>query len=167
MERPAENPSGTYSKLFNQNHILYDAFSQPMWLHGSLQRRSVACAKARRWVSAEPVWLQDGCTVAQGYYRWMHDQVLKWLAEHTFFSFRVLENRNPQCHQKHCVQFYLAGEMEQNCPTPGRISVLTPGNDLSMGADFTKQLKFLSQITTSLKPDIVLEVSSRDVCVDN
>lgn len=34
-------------------------------------------------------------------------------------------------------------------------------------AELTKQLKFPSQITTSLKPDVVLVVSNREVCVDN
>lgn len=80
--------------------------------------------------------------------------MLRKLAELT--RMRVLANEKPQCHQKQLVHFITAGQLPQNCPTQDRTSVLAPGNDWSMRADLNKQPRFPTDITTTLRPDIVL-----------
>ena len=99
----------------------------------------------------------SGCrtALAQGRYRWRHDQVLRKLAEHTE-NMRILANGRPKSQQRQHIHFISADQPAKN-PPQGRTPVLAPGAAWSMTADLDKQLRFPTIITTTtLRPDIVL-----------
>ncbi|KAK0153977.1 hypothetical protein N1851_003944 [Merluccius polli] len=94
--------------------------------------------------------------LAQGWYRWRHNQVLWKLAE-------VLEARRLEAAKDHSstarklINFVGQGAGAQNITQRERRSLLTPGCDWNLRVDLDRQLKFPPEITTtSLRPDIIL-----------
>uniref|UniRef100_A0A3B4XDA6 Reverse transcriptase domain-containing protein n=1 Tax=Seriola lalandi dorsalis TaxID=1841481 RepID=A0A3B4XDA6_SERLL len=97
-----------------------------------------------------------GCKVAlaQGRFRWRHDQVLAKLAE-LLEGCRVAANRTQETTRPALAAFVKPGEMRR-APTQ-EITILGSGKEWQMLADLRRQLMFPREIvTTTLRPDIVM-----------
>ncbi|KAL3969377.1 ER degradation enhancer, mannosidase alpha-like 2 [Sarotherodon galilaeus] len=100
--------------------------------------------------------------LAQGRYRWRHDQVLKAVADS--ICSRISYNKST-CPVKNKVKFIKAGEklaVPFRNTSPG---LLATAHDWELGVDLAKQLKFPEVVAkTTLRPDIVVtSVASKQV----
>ena len=110
-------------------------------------------------INASLQHILSGCktALAQGRYRWRHDQVLRKLAE-VSETCRKEANSRPSAPGRHLTQFVRAGEgAKPSCQRATARLLLSPGNEWSMRVDLGKQLQFPREIVqTSLRPDLVL-----------
>ena len=98
-----------------------------------------------------------GCEVAlaQGRYRWRHDQVLRQIA-HFVEVKRMSHNKQPRA-GKNIIQFVKEGEVR--VPTHKKLpgSYLDGANDWKLMVDLDRNLKFPRQVAeTNQRPDMIL-----------
>jgi hypothetical protein len=99
----------------------------------------------------------SGCEVAlaQGRYRWRHDQVLRQIASCVEAKRR---NHNSQmCRVKKKIQFVKAGEKRNQVERSLLGSYLDGANDWKLHVDLDRKLKFPREVAvTNLRPDMLL-----------
>ena len=95
-----------------------------------------------------------GCptALAQGRYRWRHDQVLCVIAEILEQARRKPQPSKPQVSS---VQFIRAGEQTSSVKR-GRSNILQGAQEWEMSADLGRKLTFPPIVQTTLRPDIVI-----------
>ena len=131
---------------------VYDVLPTPSNLHTWGLVESPSCKLCGRIANLEHVLSSCRSNLADGKFRWRHDQILTQLAE----GVELARTRARKLSDgPRFIHFVKAGE---SAATGGRSKgVLATANDWEMRADLKKQLKFPEEIAhTSLRPDIVL-----------
>ena len=98
-----------------------------------------------------------GCEVAlaQGRYRWRHDQVLRQIA--LCVEARRRNHNNQICRVKKKIQFVKAGEKRNSAERSLLCSYLDGANDWKLHVDLDRKLKFPREVAvTNLRPDMLL-----------
>lgn len=132
----------------------YDVLPTPVNLHRQGLVESPNCTLCGKPASLEHVLSSCQASLADGKFRWRHDQILADLAT-------GLEEERRKTHNitrmiaPHMIRFVRAGESSR--ATSSGSGILTSATDWDMRVDLRRQLKFPEKITTStLRPDIVL-----------
>ncbi len=139
----------------------YDTLPSPRNLHQWLGTEQTCdlCGT----INASLQHILSGCNIAlaQGRFRWRHDQVLKKLAEVVEIRRQEANSENPVGGQQ---RFHFLREGDPTPDTNRRPlpTSLTPGSEWKMEADLGRQLHFPRTIcTTTLRPDMVLWTTAR------
>lgn len=132
----------------------YDVLPTPVNLHRWGLVESPNCTLCGKPASLEHVLSSCQASLADGKFRWRHDQILAELAT-------GLEEERRKTHNitrtvaPHMIRFVRAGESSRATSTGS--GILTSATDWDMRVDLRRQLKFPEEITIStLRPDIVL-----------
>ncbi|XP_061876851.1 uncharacterized protein LOC133629831 [Entelurus aequoreus] len=130
----------------------YDVLPIPSNLHTWGMVESPSCTLCVKLANLEHVLSSCRSSLANGKFRWRHDQIFAQLAE----GVEQARKRTRQLSNGLCfIHFIRAGE---SAAAGGRNKgVLATASDWEMRADLKKQLKFPEEIAhTTLRPDIVL-----------
>ena len=125
-------------------------------------------ANKNKWYNSEEVcklcggngtWIHivSGCEVAlaQGRYRWRHDQVLHQIA--LCVEAKRRNHNNQICRVKKKIQFVKAGEKRNPAERSLLGSYLDGANDWKLHVDLDRKLKFPREVAvTNLRPDMLL-----------
>lgn len=131
---------------------VYDVLPTPSNLHTSGLVESPSCTLCVRTTNLEHVLSPCQSSLADGEFRWRHDQILMQLAEDV-----PTEDKGKETFL--WAPLYPFGLCRRTSRPAGRRSkgVLTTAGDWEMRANLKKKLKFPEEIAhTSLRPDIVL-----------
>ena len=136
---------------------VYDILPSPSNLHIWGLSETPSCPLCSKRGTLEHILSCCKTALADGRYRWRHDQVLKAIAEAIAISTERSKKLKPT-NQK--ITFVRAGEQ----PKPSKktsAGILASAKDWRMLVDLDKQLRFPSHIVaTRLRPDIVLSSDS-------
>ncbi|XP_061778568.1 uncharacterized protein LOC133569990 [Nerophis ophidion] len=130
----------------------YDVLPTPSNLHTWGMVESPSCTLCGKIANLEHVLSSCHSSLADGKFRWRHDQILAQLAE----GVEQARNRTRQLSNgPRFIHFIRAGE---SAAAGGRNKgILATASDWEMRVDLKKQLKFPEEIAhTTLRPDIVL-----------
>ncbi|XP_035990671.1 uncharacterized protein LOC118562404 [Fundulus heteroclitus] len=136
---------------------VYDALPSPANLHVWGKSETPSCPLCSGRGSLEH--LLSGCpkALADGRYRWRHDQVLKAVAESVASA---INSSNKQQAPKKAISFVRAGE-KPRANQRATIGLLYTASDWQLQVDLGKQLRFPQHIaTTTLRPDMIMTSQS-------
>lgn len=131
---------------------VYDVLPTPSNLHIWGLAESPGCTLCGKPANLEHVLSSCRSNLADGKFRWRHDQVLTKLAEGLEQARRKQRKlfKGPQY-----IKFLRAGET--SVPQTTAKGILSTADDWEMRADLQRQLKFPEEIaTTTCRPDVVL-----------
>ncbi|XP_077380867.1 uncharacterized protein LOC144020874 [Festucalex cinctus] len=132
---------------------VYDALPSPANLHVWGKSETPTCPLCSGRGSLEHLLSSCPKSLAEGRYRWRHDQVLKAVAES--IALGISTNTHHKAPSR-AVPFIKAGERPQPCPQTAR-GLLHTASDWQLQVDLGKQLKFPQHIAaTSLRPDMII-----------
>ncbi|KAI2645803.1 Regulatory protein RecX [Labeo rohita] len=144
---------------------VYDVLPTPANLHVWGKSETPSCLLCSGRGSLEHLLSSCPKALADGRYRWRHDQVLKAIAES--LASAISTSKHHQASKK-AIPFIKAGEKPQVRPqlTTG---LLHKALDWQLQVDLGKQLRFPQHIvTTSLRPDMIItsEVSKQLIMLE-
>eukprot|EP00066_Takifugu_rubripes_P027132 XP_011616398.1 PREDICTED: uncharacterized protein LOC105418502 [Takifugu rubripes] len=132
---------------------VYDALPSPANLHAWGKSETPTCSLCSGRGSLEHLLSSCPKSLADGRYRWRHDQVLKAVAESIALAISTSKRHHAP---KKAISFIKAGERPRAGPqiTTGLLHTAT---DWQLHVDLGKQLLFPQHIaTTSLRPDMII-----------
>ncbi len=132
---------------------VYDTLPSPANLHVWGKSETPSCLLCSGRGSLEHLLSSCPKALADGRYRWRHDQVLKTIAESLDSAISTSKYHHVS---KKAISFIKAGEKLRARPhlTTG---LLTRASDWQLQVDLGKQLRFPQHIaTTSLRPDMIV-----------
>ncbi len=132
---------------------VYDTLPSPANLHVWGKSETPSCLLCSGRGSLEHLLSSCPKALADGRYRWRHDQVLKAIAESLDSAISTSKYHHVS---KKAISFIKAGEKPRARPhlTTG---LLTRASDWQLQVDLGKQLRFPQHIaTTSLRPDMIV-----------
>ncbi|TWW77850.1 uncharacterized protein LOC130535078 [Takifugu flavidus] len=132
---------------------VYDALPSPANLHAWEKSETPTCSLCSGRGSLEHLLSSCPKSLADGRYRWRHDQVLKAVAESIALAISTSKHHHAP---KKAISFIKAGERPRAGPqiTTGLLHTAT---DWQLHVDLGKQLLFPQHIaTTSLRPDMII-----------
>ena len=132
---------------------VYDALPSPANLHVWGKIETPACALCSGRGSLEHLLSSCPKSLADGRYRWRHNQVLKAVAESIASAISTSKHHKAT---KRAVSFIKAGEKHRACPQT-TTGLLHTASDWQLHVDLGKQLRFPQHIAvTSLRPDMII-----------
>nr|XP_014269084.2 uncharacterized protein LOC106676625 [Maylandia zebra] len=132
---------------------VYDTLPSPANLHLWGKSETPACPLCSGRGTLEHLLSSCPRALADGRYRWRHDQVLRVVAEKIASAISISKHHHAP---RKAISFIKAGEKPQGRPhlTTG---LLNTASDWQLQADLGKQLKFPQNIAeTSLRPDLII-----------
>ncbi|XP_049336392.1 uncharacterized protein LOC125802421 [Astyanax mexicanus] len=136
---------------------VYDVLPSPANLHVWGKSETPSCPLCSGRGSLEH--LLSGCpkALADGRYRWRHDQVLKAVAESVASAISSSKNHHAP---KKAIYFVKAGEKPRT-NKHATAGLLHTASDWQLQVDLGKQMRFPQQIaTTTLRPDMIMTSQS-------
>lgn len=132
---------------------VYDALPSPANLHVWGKSETPSCPLCSGRGSLEHLLSSCPKSLADGRYRWRHDQVLKAVAESIALAISISKRHQAP---KKAVPFVKAGERPWACPQT-TTGLLHTAPDWQLHVDLGKQLRFPHHIAvTSLRPDMII-----------
>lgn len=140
------------SRLSFLLRAVYDVLPSPANLHTWGIAENPACKLCGRRGSLEHILSSCQTSLAEGRYRWRHDQVLATLAE------KLDEERKKKRRKgSNSIQFVRPGQVASKGPKKEDRGILPSAEDWTLSVDLKKQLKFPQEILdTRLRPDLLL-----------
>ncbi|XP_075893028.1 uncharacterized protein LOC142895694, partial [Nelusetta ayraudi] len=133
--------------------VVYDALPSPANPHVWGKSETPSCLFCSGRGSLEHLLSSCPKALADGRYRWRHDQVLKAVAE-TIAS--AISSCKQHCAPKKAIPFIKAGDRPRAGP-PKTTGLLHTASDWHLLVDLGKQLRFPQHIAaTSLRPDMII-----------
>ncbi|TWW53841.1 hypothetical protein D4764_0194930 [Takifugu flavidus] len=132
---------------------VYDALPSPANLHAWGKSETPTCSLCSGRGSLEHLLSSCPKSLADGRYRWRHDQVLKAVAESIALAISTSKHHHAP---KKAISFIKAGERPRAGPQIST-GLLHTATDWQLHVDLGKQLLFPQHITTtSLQPDMII-----------
>ncbi|XP_062272394.1 LOW QUALITY PROTEIN: uncharacterized protein LOC133978067 [Scomber scombrus] len=132
---------------------VYDALPSPANLHVWGKSETPSCLLCSGRGSLEHLLSSCPKALADGRYRWRHDQVLKAVAESVASAISTSKHHQAP---KRAIPFVKAGE-KPNARPQTTTGLLHTASDWQLQVDLGKQLKFPAHIAaTSLRPDMII-----------
>ncbi|XP_036071215.1 uncharacterized protein LOC112142521 [Oryzias melastigma] len=133
---------------------VYDVLPSPSNLFCWGKAESPACNLCLKRGTLEHILSCCSKALAEGRYRWRHDQVLKAIANTISSGINHCRSLRPA---KNIIAFVRAGEKPPPAARATHSGLLTTAQDWELKVDLGKQLKFPETITsTTLRPDMLL-----------
>ena len=131
---------------------VYDVLPSPANLHVWGKTDTPSCPQCSGRGSLEHLLSSCPKALADGRYRWRHDQVLRAVADSIATAINTIKGH----HKPKTIMFLRAGE-KPNIQPRAKSGLLTSATDWRLEVDLGKQLKFPARITpTRLRPDMII-----------